>query len=837
MRRASPPSLRRRILVLAAAMLLGAAALLVTFIQGYANRAADQALDRLLSAAALSIAGAVLVEDGAVVVEMPFAAFAMVSGQERVFYAVLGPQGEHVTGYPDLAPDAPLATSGDPVFLDTTHNGEPVRLVGLGRLISTVEGTVWVTVRVAETRGARTALAAEIVGAALVPVGVLTLLALGLVWVVVGQAFAPLAAIDRALRERRPDDLSPIDVPVPVEVQRLVGGLNGFMARLEQSMARMGGLVAEAAHQVRNPLASVRAQAEVALTEDDPGQLRARVTRIHDSAVEASHLVGQLLMDATITHRMETSGSQALSVTAVVDEVVGRLDPDLRPRVQTRFGPGADTAVVLGDRIALREMLRNLIGNALVYSDGPIEVAVAIQPEGVVHLQVLDRGPGIADADKPRVLQRFVRGDGVEGKVGSGLGLAIAQRVIDGHGGRLILQDRPGGGLTVIAALPVAREGKGQPAPAAAPGAAPGQRRGWLRGWFRGLWVVALVVALPAPSLRAEALLFPAPQPEARRLAIAGTTDTTIFAPFIRAYQAENPTVAVSYLETDSNALYRGFLEGRLQPEPDLLISSASDLQLKLANDGHAQAHPSAWLEQLPGWAQWRGEVIGFTYEPAVIIYNPRLLPPGTQPRSHIELAVMLEQQSARFLGRVATYDIARSGVGYLLAAQDQQISSQFWRLAAAFGRVQARLSDSSPDILDSVASGELAIGYNVLGSYAFARQAAGARIGIVVPDDYVLVLTRSMLIPRRAPNPDLARGFVDFALSPAGQAVAAGPSALGAIMPGSSGAWTMERISGLGQGAIQPIALAPVLLVALDPQRRARFLATWQEIVAPSQP
>jgi len=839
MRRASAPSLRRRILVLAAAMLLAAAALLVTFIQGYANRAADQALDRLLSAAALSIAGAILVEDGAVVVEMPFAAFAMVSGQERVFYAVLGPRGEHVTGYPDLAPDAPLATSGDPVFSDTTHNGEPVRLVGLGRLISTVEGTVWVTVRVAETRGARAALAAEIVGAALVPVLALTVLALVLVWVVVGQAFAPLATIDRALRKRRPDDLSPIDVPVPVEVQRLVGGLNGFMARLEQSMARMGGLVAEAAHQVRNPLASIRAQAEVALGEPDAAQLRARMTRIHDSAVEASHLVSQLLMDATISHRMETSVSQALSVTALVDEVVGRLDPDLWPRVQTRFGPGADTAVVQGDRIGLREMLRNLIDNALVYSDGPIEVAVTLRPAGLIHLQVLDRGPGILDADKPRVLQRFTRGDAVEGKIGSGLGLAIAQRVVEGHGGQLILQDRAGGGLIVIAALQVAGEGQWRPVAAnplqAARARTPEPKAA--RGWFRGLWVVAVLLIMPAAPLRAEALFFPAPQSETRRIAIAGTTDTTIFAPFIHAYQAENPTIAVSYLETDSNALYRGFLEGSLQPEPDLLISSASDLQLKLANDGHALAHPSVWLAQLPGWAQWRSEVIGFTFEPAVIIYNPRLLPPGTQPRSHIELALMLEQQSARFLGRVATYDIARSGVGYLLASQDQQISSQFWRLAAAFGRVQARLSDSSPGILDAVASGELAIGYNVLGSYAFARQAAGARIGIVVPDDYVLVLTRSMVIPRRAPNPDLARGFVDFALSPGGQAVAAGQTALGAIMPGSSGAWTLERISAMGQGAIQPIALAPVLLVALDPQRRARFLTTWQEIVAPSQP
>jgi two-component system sensor histidine kinase TctE len=102
------------------------------------------------------------------------------------------------------------------------------------------------------------------------------------------------------------------------------------------------------------------------------------------------------------------------------------------------------------------------------------------------------------------------------------------------------------------------------------------------------------------------------------------------------------------------------------------------------------------------------------------------------------------------------------------------------------------------------------------------------------VPDDYVLVLTRSMLIPRDAPNAELAKGFVDFALSPAGQAVAAGPTALGAVVPGSAGEWTSETIAARGRGVIQPIPLGPGLLVALDTLRRQRFLDTWQEIVSP---
>jgi two-component system sensor histidine kinase TctE len=537
-------------------------------------------------------------------------------------------------------------------------------------------------------------------------------------------------------------------------------------------------------------------------------------------------------MDATISHRMEANESQTLSVTVLVEEVVGRLDPDLRPRVRTRFGDGAATAVIEGDRVGLREMLRNLIGNALAYSDGVIDVEASVEPENRVRLAVLDRGPGIPDADKSRVLQRFVRGQGVEGKVGSGLGLAIAQRVVEGHAGQLVLQDRSGGGLEVIALLPA---GTTKVADVSEPDArrVPGPHRRAIL-----LLVTATLCANLVPDRSsAEPLFFPAQQQETRRLAIAGTTDTALFKPFLQGFQTANPGLAITYLETDSIALFRGFLAGTLDPAPDLLISSASDLQLKLANDGHAISHASPWLAQLPSWAQWRGEVIGFTYEPAVIIYNPTLLPPGTQPRTHRELAELLERDPTRFTGRVATYDIARSGVGYLLASQDQQISSHFWRLAAAFGRVEARLSDSSPEILDNVANGNLLLGYNVLGSYAFARQAEGVPIGIVVPDDYVLVLTRSMLIPRKAANPDLAQAFVDFALSPAGQGIAAGRSALGAVMPGSPGMWTMERISTMGQGVVQPIILSPVLMVALDPQRRSGFLSAWQRIVNPSQP
>lgn len=815
-------SLRYRIVGLAAILLIFAAALLIMFIRDYARQASDRAFDRLLSASALSIAGAVQIEDGAVTVELPFAAFAMIAAQERIFYAIHAPDGTLVTGYPDLRQGDKMATSMTPRFTDTTYQGNAVRKVSVGRLISTSEGTGWVTVSVAETRGARQLLASEIEGNALVPIAVLTLMACGMVWIVIGRALAPLTQIDTALRQRRPDDLSPLDVPVPIEVQRLVDGLNDFMERLQLSIGRMGDLVAEAAHQVRNPLAALRAQSDLAMTEPDEARLRARVGRINDLALQSSHLVSQLLMDATISHRMEKGGLRALSVGAVLDEVMGRLDPDLAPRMRCVIHPQTAIAVVDGDRVALREAVTNLVNNALIYTAGQVEMALRPSDQGRVAIVVMDRGQGIPDADKPRVMQRFIRGQGVEHTVGSGLGLDIAQRVARLHKGVLTLTDRDGGGLVVTLDLPTLDQQQGA--------------KTYLRaaGPFVGL--IALAILWPTHQAQAQMpLIYPSIQPEAGQLHIAGTTDTDLFAAFIAGFQNSHPDVTVTYTETDSNALYQKFLEETLPEQPDLLISSASDLQLKLANDGYALSHAGPGVALLPDWANWRREVIGFTYEPAVIIYSPAWLPPGTQPRSHLELAEMLEREPDRLRGRVATYDIARSGVGYLLAAQDQRISSQFWRLAAAFGRTEAWLSDSSPAILDRVATGELAIGYNVLGSYAFARQAAGAPIGITVPDDYVLVLTRSMLIPRTARHPDRARAFVDFALSPAGQSIAAGRSALGAVLPQMQGSWTPDRIAALGRGTVQPIALDPVLMVALDPVRRSRFLATWQEIVAPS--
>ncbi|MFP9136488.1 extracellular solute-binding protein [Devosia sp. XGJD_8] len=812
-------SIQRRIVTLALALLLTAAVVLIVFIRDYAERASDRAFDRLLAASALTIAGAVQVEDDTVIVELPFASFGMFSGQDRVFYAVEDPSGRAVTGYEDLSADLPEMNSAGPVFIDTSYRGELVRVASVGRLTSSGSDTDWVTIHVAETQNEREALSAEILGNAIVPVVALTLLGVALVWFGIGRMFAPLYQLERELRARAPDDLSPLDVPVPVEVSHLVSALNAFMARLGSAMDRVTGLVAEAAHEVRTPLASLRAQAEVAMDEQDPEALRRRVGRIHQGAIQASQLVSQLLMEATISHRLENQETDTTAFGAVVEDVRQRLDPDQARRLVVDLAEAVAAAPIRGDRVALREMVRNVVDNALVYSDGLVEIGGHVG-EGMMTMSVSDRGPGIADAEKPLVLERFKRGAASGSKVGSGLGLSIVKRVAEAHRGALRLADRPDGGLVVEIDLPLV-----------------GRTRQveQLRKALGSLSAVVLCLLLMAPQdAQAASSTYPAPDGSTGTvLTIVGTTDTPLFADFVTGFQAVRPDVTVEYDEQDSLPMYENFLSGAMAP-PDLLISSAADLQIKLANDGHAMAYDSPWLGGLPDWAHWRNEVFGFTFEPAVIIYNPDRITAAEVPRTHLTLAEMLETQSERFRGAIATYDIAESGVGYLLASQDQLISSNFWRLAAAFGRVDARFSGSSPAILNGVADGSLALGYNVLGSYAFARKAAGANIEIVVPDDYVLVLTRAMLIPREAPYPDLARAFVDFALSPVGQAIAAGPTALGSVVTGAKGDWTSEAIAARGRGVIQPIPLGPALLVSLDQQRRKRFLDSWGEIASP---
>ncbi|MBV6273456.1 extracellular solute-binding protein [Alcaligenaceae bacterium CGII-47] len=817
-------SIRRRVFTVAIALLLGVTVMLVVFLHDYAQRASDRAFDRLLAASALSIAGSVQIEDNKVTTELPFAALAMLSSGERVFYTVRNAQGSLITGYDDLDPSLPLASSAQAVFNNATYHNDAIRISTMGHLVSANQQAGWITIRVAETRGAREALATEIFNRSALPLILIVAMALGMLWFGIQHAFAPLGLLERELHRRTPDNLEPLASPVPSEVRRLVDALNAFMQRLQSMMNTLNSLVADAAHQIRTPLASLRAQAEVALEEDDPQRLHERLTRIHLNASHASQLVNQFLMDATITHRLGIHSNATVGVAEIINETRRRIGPLDQSRLQIMIAPDTRRARIQGDRIALREMLRNLVDNALRYApDGDVEINIELLPRQRLALTISDRGPGIPEQDKKNALERFWRGSSAQSQSGSGLGLTIVKSVVQAHNGSLSLRDRAGGGLSVYITLPLA------PTPP-------------LTASLAVLCMIGLLTALGLNSLQPVhaqtrqaspeiVTQFPAPQNTEKTLTLAGPTDTPAFTALALGFQRAHPDITLIYREMGSRELYEQAVAKKLG-EVDILINSAVDLQVKLANDGYAMHYASPYAAQLPRWAVWRSEVFGFTFEPAVIVYNPERFTAETVPRSRQALLHLLEQKSANLYDRVGTYDIAASSVGYLLAAQDELVSSNFWGLANAMGEVSTQLYSTSAGILDDIEQGHLDLGYNVLGSYAFARQASGHRIGIVIPQDYVLVLARSALIARHTTHPDEARSFIDWILSPTGQAVTASQAGLGSITGDLPSPWSQSTLLNLPQGIIQPIALTPALLVGLDQQRHARFTRNWMRLI-----
>lgn len=344
-----------------------------------------------------------------------------------------------------------------------------------------------------------------------------------------------------------------------------------------------------------------------------------------------------------------------------------------------------------------------------------------------------------------------------------------------------------------------------------------------------------LLLLTTLPAVGAAATEYAAKSESGRTtITVYSTTDTGVFETVIRDFQQLHPTVAVSYELLDSMPLYERFLrESRQgQPRADLLLSSSMDLQLKLVNDGHAAPHVSEGASALPAWARWRDEAFGFTFEPAVMVFNRRAMQGRRTPRSRAELLQLLRKEPEAWRGRVGTYDIARSAVGYLLATQDARQSSEFGALLEAMGDVGSIVDEHTAALLDRLENGSLAIGYNLLGSYAKARVAAGAPLIIVYPQDYTLAVSRTAVIPRNAPNAADAQRFLEFLLSLRGQRILATRSHLSPIRAEVLGLDSRTGLADTQVGPLRPIALGPGLLVYLDAQKRTRMLNTWRAML-----
>ena len=250
----------------------------------------------------------------------------------------------------------------------------------------------------------------------------------------------------------------------------------------------------------------------------------------------------------------------------------------------------------------------------------------------------------------------------------------------------------------------------------------------------------------------------------------------------------------------------------------DLAISSAMDLQTKLANDGFAQPYTSAATSALPQWAVWRNLVFAFTQEPAVLVLSEADFQSLPMPSTREDLISLLRDHPEQFTARIGTYDVRLSGAGYLFATQDSRNSDSYWRLTEIMGRLDAKLYGGSGDMIRDVASGQLAMAYNVLGSYAASRLQDFPGIRIVKFEDYTNVMLRTALIPSTASNPQESSVMLDFLATLSLRPALTALTSLPPINPQDLGKNNADR----------PIRLGPGLLVFLDRLKKKSFLENW---------
>jgi len=298
-------------------------------------------------------------------------------------------------------------------------------------------------VQVGETLEERGRLANEIIKGVILPQFLILPLALALVWFGLSRGLAPLKSMQHRIRERRPDDLSPVDPRgAPEEIAPLVDAFNDLLARQSQSLQAQRRFIADAAHQMKTPLAGLRSQAELALRETDPRQLRRSLEQLVHSSERTAHLVSQLLSLARMENRRDATRLELLGLNPLARAIAADwTEFAMKRRIDFGIENDDAPAPIAGHPLLLREMINNLIDNALRYTPegGIVTVRVGTTPDTVL-LDVEDDGPGIPPAEREMVFERFYRVPGVPGD-GSGLGLPIVREIAELHRAEITVSD------------------------------------------------------------------------------------------------------------------------------------------------------------------------------------------------------------------------------------------------------------------------------------------------------------------------------------------------------------------------------------------------------------
>jgi two-component system sensor histidine kinase TctE len=413
-----------------------------------AKSVANQPFDQALQDKATVLAQQVKESNGKIVTRLtgPARDFLRADDIDNIYFQVVAPDGTLIDGDPEL-PVPNQAEKPPPwsvSFRDETLRNTDIRIaytyVDLRKPGDGNAGTPprLALVQVGETLEKRAQLANQMIKGVILPELIILPMALALVWFALARGLSPLAELQYHIRDRRPDDLRPIDSgQVPEEISPLVHSLNEMLDRLSQSIQMQKRFIADAAHQMKTPLAGMRMQSELALRETDQGEIRRSLEQLAKSSESATRLVNQLLAlaraenetpDAKPFERLELGNLARAVVHDWVQSSFSR-------NIDLGFEQFGGLVRIKGNPVMLREMLSNLIDNALRYTPptGSVTVRVRASDDGrQAILEVEDTGPGIPSQERTQVFERFYRilGTSVEG---SGLGLAIVREIALQH--------------------------------------------------------------------------------------------------------------------------------------------------------------------------------------------------------------------------------------------------------------------------------------------------------------------------------------------------------------------------------------------------------------------
>ncbi|WP_370660511.1 sensor histidine kinase [Massilia soli] len=439
--------------MLAPLLLLWPMSIAITYL--VAKSIANQPFDHALEDSVTVLAQQVREVDGKAVSRLPGTARDILRADDvdNVYFQVTGPYKEYVDGDREL----PLPTNPDRYRTGTVHfrndamNGTQVRVafsyVNLRPAARNTEPHA-ALVQVAETLDKRALLANEIIKGVILPQFIILPIVLALVWFALARGLSPLAALQQRIRARRPDDLSPIDATqVPEEISPLVGSLNDMLARLSQTIDMQKRFIADAAHQMKTPLAGMRMQSELALRQIDPDEIHRSLEQLAKSSESATRLVNQLLALARAENQPHTGlAFEQVDLNVLArDTVQDWVQASFTYRIDLGFEVSDAQVAIEGNAMMLRELLSNLIDNALRYTPagGSVTVRVRLDAQQAI-LEVEDTGPGIAPAERAHVFERFYRILGSSAS-GSGLGLAIVREIAQQHSAEVDVFSNPRG--------------------------------------------------------------------------------------------------------------------------------------------------------------------------------------------------------------------------------------------------------------------------------------------------------------------------------------------------------------------------------------------------------